>query len=347
MTQTILPRFSRVLIGRNGIRLLLSLATSILLLAAAACTPAAESDQPADVIVVPTQGAVDATILERLTEDSDYALFLNAWSTAGLTNNLQQGGPFTVFAPVNTAFGRIQTTSATMDPTSLQSMLQHHIVAGQLSPDDLAAAGSLTTAAGGSLEVSGAGDNLMLGYSTIIGEPVRASNGLIYPIDAVMVPPETGGDVSLWGRMQSDERFSQMVELMGGTDTMYLLRFSDEPDAFLAVPNERLSATLPDLSGLSRTDDDYDAVFAYHLLLPDGWSTSQNFSVADMLERGEVQTGVFWERQLSRDNFAVEVTEEGDTVFVNGVPLLETDIPASNGMLHVIDGLLPLPELEQ
>ncbi len=334
-------------IERTVLRRLLTLALFSLLLAMAACTPAAESDQPADVIVVPTQEAVDATLLERLTENSDYALFLNAWSTAGLTNNLQQGGPFTVFAPVNPAFGRIQTTSSTMDPATLQSMLQQHVVVGQLSPDDLAAAGSVTTTAGSTLNVSGAGDALMLGYSTVIGDPVRASNGLIYPIDAVIVPPETGGDMSLWGRMQSDERFSQMVELLGGTNTMYLLRFSDEPDAFLAVPNDRLAATLPDLAGLARTDDDYDSVFAYHLLLPDGWSMSQNFSVADMLERGEVQTGVFWERQFSRDNFTLKITEEGGTVLVNGVPLLETDIPASNGMLHVLDGLLPLPELEE
>lgn len=314
----------------------------VLVVFLAACGGSAANEEPEDIVVVPTAAPPAATIAEQLAANQEFALFLTGINAAGLIGNLQDGGPFTLFVPTNGTFGRIRVAPTQFDPDSLQEIMRHHLVGRQLTEEELAAAGSVETLAGASLTVTTGDGNIMLDYATIVGEPVLAANGIIYPIDALLLPPETGAEKSLWGVLLADGRFQELVHQMGGTDAMYQLRFSEEPDAFLAPTNEAFQ-NMPDAVASLLADPHYNDLFAYHIMMPNGWPLEQPLTAADIQSLDVIQTG------LLQGNFGgpyeVTVSEEGGNIQINEGLLLETDIPATNGMVHVIDTVLIPPTL--
>ena len=88
--------------------------------------------------VAPAQG--DGTVLEVAAETPEFSTLVNVIDAAGLTETLRGDGPFTIFAPYNDAFAKIdKATLDTLlaDPTGdLTSILTYHVVPGQLGPDE-------------------------------------------------------------------------------------------------------------------------------------------------------------------------------------------------------------------
>jgi uncharacterized surface protein with fasciclin (FAS1) repeats len=100
------------------------------------------------------------------------------------------GGEFTVFAPVDEAFAKIDPATIEAlktDSATLSSILTYHVVPGQISPDDIA--GMHTTVQGADLEVTGSGDNIMVNDATVICGGVQTANATVYLIDTVLMPP--------------------------------------------------------------------------------------------------------------------------------------------------------------
>lgn len=100
------------------------------------------------------------------------------------------GGEFTVFAPVDNAFAKLDpATIDTLktDSALLTSILTYHVVAGQIAPDDLP--GSHATVNGASVEVTGSGDTLMINDASVICGGVKTANATVYLIDTVLMPP--------------------------------------------------------------------------------------------------------------------------------------------------------------
>src|SRR3546814_1188387 len=90
------------------------------------------------------------------------------------------GSEFTVFAPVDEAFGKIDpATIETLktDSALLTSILTYHVVPGQVAPDDIA--GTHTTVQGGDVEVTGSGDMLMVKDETVICGGVQTANATV------------------------------------------------------------------------------------------------------------------------------------------------------------------------
>jgi uncharacterized surface protein with fasciclin (FAS1) repeats len=100
------------------------------------------------------------------------------------------GDEFTVFAPVDDAFAKIDAaTIETLktDSALLSSILTYHVVPGQVAPD--AIAGMHETVQGGSVEVTGEGDDLMVNGASVICGGVHTANATVYLIDTVLMPP--------------------------------------------------------------------------------------------------------------------------------------------------------------
>ncbi|WP_394278135.1 fasciclin domain-containing protein [Microbacterium sp.] len=100
------------------------------------------------------------------------------------------GDEFTVFAPVDEAFGKIDAaTIETLktDSDLLSSILTYHVVPGQVEPADIA--GTHTTVQGADLEVTGSGDELMVNDAMVICGGVQTANATVYLIDTVLMPP--------------------------------------------------------------------------------------------------------------------------------------------------------------
>lgn len=100
------------------------------------------------------------------------------------------GDEFTVFAPVDDAFGAIpeeDLTALAEDSDALTDVLTYHVVPGQLSPDEIA--GTHETVQGEEVEVTGEGDELMVDGATVICGGVTTQNATVYLVDTVLMPP--------------------------------------------------------------------------------------------------------------------------------------------------------------
>jgi uncharacterized surface protein with fasciclin (FAS1) repeats len=99
------------------------------------------------------------------------------------------GGEFTVFAPVDDAFAKIDPAtieSLKTDSDTLTKILTYHVVPGQLSPDMID--GTQTTVEGGTVEVTGSGDDMMVNGAKVICGGVHTANATVYLIDTVLMP---------------------------------------------------------------------------------------------------------------------------------------------------------------
>lgn len=144
-------------------------------------------------------------IVENAVNSKDHTTLVAAVKAAGLVETLQSTGPFTVFAPVNSAFeklpaGTVETLLKPENKSALTGVLTYHVVAGRFSSKDLADAikknnGKFTTTTvnGEKLTFTQNGKMLMVADKggnkaklTIVD--VNQSNGVIHVIDTVLLP---------------------------------------------------------------------------------------------------------------------------------------------------------------
>ncbi|MBX7430839.1 fasciclin domain-containing protein [Mycobacterium sp. Y57] len=100
------------------------------------------------------------------------------------------GGEFTVFAPTDDAFGKLDpATVETLktDSELLTGILTYHVVPGQAAPD--AVAGDHETVQGATVTVTGAGDDLRVNDAGLVCGGVKTANATVYMIDTVLMPP--------------------------------------------------------------------------------------------------------------------------------------------------------------
>ncbi|WP_305095261.1 fasciclin domain-containing protein [Prescottella sp. R16] len=100
------------------------------------------------------------------------------------------GGEFTVFAPVDAAFAKIDPAtidSLKTDSATLTKILTYHVVPGRLAPADVD--GTHATAEGTVLTVTGSGDDLKVNDADVVCGGVQTANATVYLIDSVLVPP--------------------------------------------------------------------------------------------------------------------------------------------------------------
>jgi uncharacterized surface protein with fasciclin (FAS1) repeats len=100
------------------------------------------------------------------------------------------GSEFTVFAPTDDAFAKIDpATLETLktDSELLTSILTYHVVPGQAAPD--AVAGEHATVQGANLNVTGAGNDLMVNDAGLVCGGVQTANATVYMLDPVLMPP--------------------------------------------------------------------------------------------------------------------------------------------------------------
>ncbi|MCU1436549.1 MAG: fasciclin [Pseudarthrobacter sp.] len=99
------------------------------------------------------------------------------------------GAEFTVFAPVDDAFAKIDAaTIETLktDDALLSKILTYHVVPGQITPDKIA--GTHATVQGGSVTVTGSGDALQVDGANVICGGVQTKNATVYLVDTVLMP---------------------------------------------------------------------------------------------------------------------------------------------------------------
>ena len=165
------------------------LAASTVALALAAC--GGEAAMPAQDPT--TAGTVaKSDIVDTAAGAGSFKTFVAAVKAADLESTLRGSGPFTVFAPTDEAFAKLPagTVESLLKPENkekLKAILTYHVVPGQITPADIA--GEHTTVQGGTLEVTGSGDDWMVNDSMVICGGVQTANATVYLVDTVLMPP--------------------------------------------------------------------------------------------------------------------------------------------------------------
>lgn len=135
-------------------------------------------------------------LVEVAASAKSFNTLLAAAKSAGLAEVLAEGGPFTVFAPTDEAFGKLpEGTIATLlkpeNKSKLAAILKYHVVAGRVFSPDAVKAGKAKTLQGQMVAIKTSGGKAMVDNATIVKTDIDASNGVVHVIDTVILPSES------------------------------------------------------------------------------------------------------------------------------------------------------------
>merc|ERR1712002_471351 len=259
---------------------------------------------------------------------------------AGLGDTLAGEGPFTVFAPTNQAFAKLPASlvnTLTGDTESLKQVLLNHVVAGSIKSKDITN-DIVVKAVGGSdirANIYGKKGKHGKGVITVNGAQVVyrdqvASNGVIHFLSDVLYPftPEkTIAEVA-----SADPRFSTLVDVLTAADLASVLStpgpftvFAPTNDAFAKVPADALNSLLSDKEALTK-------VLLRHVVSGTAYSKGLKFGTYNTVGNDIIAA-------QSYIGGRVEVVSSSGGVR-QSARVIETDILASNGVIHVIDSVI-------
>jgi len=137
-------------------------------------------------------------IIQNAVNSKDHTTLVAAVKAAGLVETLEGRGPFTVFAPTNTAFGKLPagTVDGLVKPenkATLTKILTYHVVPGKLEASSLTDGKKLKTVEGEELTVKHQDGRVWIvdakgGTSMVTIANVNQSNGVIHVVDTVLMP---------------------------------------------------------------------------------------------------------------------------------------------------------------
>ena len=123
----------------------------------------------------------------------DHTTLVTALQTAEYVDALSNAGPFTVFAPTNAAFDKLPagTVEGLLKPESkdaLRNILEYHVYVGVIKEDFIQDGMTLNQVNLDNVTLNKKDGKITVNGANVLGV-VKASNGVVYVIDAVLLPP--------------------------------------------------------------------------------------------------------------------------------------------------------------
>lgn len=275
------------------------------------------------------------SIAEIAAADGRFTTLLAALEAAGLAETFAGEGAFTVFAPTDEAFAALPegtVDSLLADPQgALTDVLTYHVVDGVVPAETVVGLDSATTLLGEDLSIMVVEDEVLLNeMNKVIATDIEASNGIIHVIDGVLLPPssaESAAEPTIADIAVEDGRFTTLVTALEAAGLVETLSgegpftvFAPVDEAFAALPEGTVESLLEDPEG-ALTD-----VLLYH--------------VVDGEVMAEDVVGLTAAPTLLGQDITVAVDGDGQVLLNGTVQVILTDVEASNGVIHVIDGVL-------
>lgn len=129
----------------------------------------------------------------EIAQAAEFTTLVKAVKAAGLVDALSSDGPFTVFAPTDDAFGKLDsgTLESLLQPENkaqLRAILKYHVVSGRVYADDVIGGGRAETLQGQRVTTAFNDGQLRVDDAAITTTGIDTSNGVIHVIDSVLLP---------------------------------------------------------------------------------------------------------------------------------------------------------------
>jgi uncharacterized surface protein with fasciclin (FAS1) repeats len=277
-------------------------------------------------VATPRAEAQDNSIVDIAVADGRFTTLVAALQATGLDAALAGPGPFTVFAPTDAAFGAVldllDITAADLlaDEDLLTQILLYHVVPGAVTSGQVAGIDSAETLQGSALNFSAGGPLgvKVNGEINVIIADIQASNGVIHVIDGVLFPPQNilglAADNNLTIFLEALDAAGLTAALFGGPYTV----LAPTNDAFV----EALGALGLTKDELFANTDLLRSVLLYHVI-PGAYTSD----VVVTLNSAPTLNGT-------------PISINGTTFNGGQASVYLPDLKASNGVLHIIDGVL-------
>jgi transforming growth factor-beta-induced protein len=290
-------------------------------------------------------GMSDETITEIASGNSDLTSLTAALIAAGLDDDLNSSGPFTVFAPTNDAFETFLSDNGYTDlgdvPLDLlQEVLLTHVIPDNFRSNDLQngyfSVLSTEETSGNQNFVYINTDNgvTISGNSTVTTADIDASNGTIHIVDEVINIP------TVVTQATSNDGFSSLVAALTRsdlpTDYASILSGYDNAPFTVFAPTNQAFENLLDMLELESLNDIpveiLEQVLEYHVIV------SSNIRSDDLTDGTTVET-------LLGESIEVDLTDGPQIIDASGMNanIILADVQADNGVVHAVDKVL-LPQ---
>jgi transforming growth factor-beta-induced protein len=271
---------------------------------------------------------------------------------AGLAGTLSAPGNLTVFAPTDRAFANLKKSNPALynkvatDKKLLRSVLTYHVVGKRIRAAAAIAAAKkgqkVKTVQGESIGLSFRGGKIVLnGRARVVIPDVKASNGVIHAVDAVLVPPSLlqppAPTQSIVQIASGNPDFSTLVSLVqkaGLVDAISAPRpftvFAPTNEAFAKLAKAApatYAAVLADPALLAK-------VLTYHVVAGD---VKSGPAIAVARQNGTVKA-------LAGESISLSL-KDGKLTLNGSATVVTADILATNGVIHVIDTVIVPPSL--
>jgi len=286
-----------------------------------------------DNVLLPSSAAkniVEAT-------EADFSTFVSLLRTAqyGLVDIVSDTeSVLTVFAPTNEAFNKlVEDGFDTSDPIAVADLLKYHIVEDRIiTSHELLHEGDISTLEGSPISVSlyWSGYKIKLNGGVSITEAnILASNGIIHAIDTVLNIPDSLGDIVSVASNNPD--FSDLVTALTKAELVTTLQETG-PFTVFAPTNDAFIKAGIDVS--TATKEELTPILLYHVL--------GGLKVLS----GDLSSSVIQTNPNNPTNLIVDVSGwfRRHITLNDDVNVINVDIKASNGVIHVIDDVLIPPD---
>ncbi|MCU0429654.1 MAG: fasciclin domain-containing protein, partial [Cytophagaceae bacterium] len=208
----------------------------------------------------------------------------------------------------------------------LAQILLYHVVSGSAASSSLSNGQMITTLNGKKITVTIDGSNVFINDAQVTVVDLPADNGVVHVIDAVMIPPvitvmDVIAESATHTTLEAAILAAELDDDLEGTGPFTV--FAPTDAAFNNIPSATLTALLADPTG------ELAQILLYHVV--SGSAASSSLSDGQMI--------------TTLNGKKITVTIDGSNVFINDAQVTVVDLPADNGVVHVIDAVMIPPAI--
>ena len=278
-----------------------------------------------DMVLLPATD--DQTVMSIIANSPVHTNLEEAILAAELDVTLSGEGPFTVFAPSDDAFDGLTPGALDLilaNTEQLTDLLYNHVHSGNVLSTDLSDGMMVPTLNETELTVSIDGMTVMIDLATVTQVDLTASNGVVHVIDKVLLPDFGQVDTTVYSIIKASPIHTTLEAAIDAAELDVTLSgdgpftvFAPTDDAFGALPAGAIDELLADIPLLTE-------VLLHHV-------HSGNVLSTDLSDGMEVPT-------LNDDVLVVSI--DAGSVMIDMSTVIQADIVADNGVVHVINAVL-------